>query len=188
MLLQLWGEAYISTDISTYLYRLDATLSQTLLTSTSHFITEGSLPSASTYPFFYITIYASIAALSAFTQILASAIRYLAGTIASRRLFEGALWSVVRARVRWFDVTPHGKIFLLRPGLNEIDALVFHRENSEQAGQGYRGYRRDGTELGVLGLHLHLGVDSVHCNHNVRLLSSKSLSFSSAILWPIIID
>jgi ABC-type multidrug transport system fused ATPase/permease subunit len=67
------------------------------------------LPDANERPMFYIGVYAAIGFSTAGITILSSATQYTGALRASRRLFEQLLVGVVRATMRWHDVTPQGE-------------------------------------------------------------------------------
>ena len=68
----------------------------------------GNWPSAQDHPFFYIGIYALITFGGAFANILAAIAQYTGALRASRILFKRLLVAVVRATMRWHDITPQG--------------------------------------------------------------------------------
>jgi ABC-type multidrug transport system fused ATPase/permease subunit len=65
-------------------------------------------PRAQDHPFFYIGIYAAICLGSAFVNITGAITQYTGALRASRVLFKRLLLAVVRATMRWHDVTPQG--------------------------------------------------------------------------------
>jgi ABC-type multidrug transport system fused ATPase/permease subunit len=66
------------------------------------------LPDANDHPMFYVGIFAAIGLGSAFIAILSSYVQLTGALKASRRLFQQLLVGVVRATMRWHDVTPQG--------------------------------------------------------------------------------
>ncbi|KAJ3519361.1 hypothetical protein NM688_g9311 [Phlebia brevispora] len=67
-------------------------------------------PAAQDHPFFYIGIYALITLGGAFVNITGVITQYTGALRASRVLFEKLLSGVVRATMRWHDVTPQGRM------------------------------------------------------------------------------
>ena len=65
-------------------------------------------PRAQDRPFFYIGIYTAITLGAGFVNIGSVTTQYTGALRASRVLFEGLLKAVVRATMRWHDVTPQG--------------------------------------------------------------------------------
>ncbi|KAI0332219.1 multidrug resistance-associated ABC transporter [Cubamyces sp. BRFM 1775] len=72
--------------------------------------TTSTLPPVRENPYLYIGIYAAIALSSGLVNIFAIITQYTGALRASRILFERLLRTVVRATMRWFDVTPQGRI------------------------------------------------------------------------------
>ncbi|KAF7792210.1 hypothetical protein EIP86_003243 [Pleurotus ostreatoroseus] len=70
----------------------------------------GNRPPAQDYPFFYIGIYALITFGGAFANIFAAIAQYTGALRASRILFKRLLVAVVRATMRWHDITPQGRM------------------------------------------------------------------------------
>jgi ABC-type multidrug transport system fused ATPase/permease subunit len=68
------------------------------------------LPNANEHPLFYVYIYAAIGIGSALVTVLSSTVQYTGALRASRRLFKQLLVGVVRATMRWHDVTPQGMV------------------------------------------------------------------------------
>lgn len=66
-------------------------------------------PRAQDHPFFYIGIYASISLGAALVNITGVITQYTGALRASRILFRKLLTAVVRATMRWHDVTPQGQ-------------------------------------------------------------------------------
>ncbi|KAI0772966.1 multidrug resistance-associated ABC transporter [Trametes elegans] len=83
---------------------LNATLSQPFVR------TALNLPPASQHSFFYVGIYTAIAVASWLVNISGIITQYTGALRASRILFEKLLQSVVRATMRWHDVTPQGRM------------------------------------------------------------------------------
>ncbi|THH23155.1 hypothetical protein EUX98_g8019 [Antrodiella citrinella] len=67
-------------------------------------------PRAQERPLFYIGIYAAITFGAGFVNIGSVITQYTGALRASRVLFEGLLKAVVRATMRWHDVTPQGRM------------------------------------------------------------------------------
>ncbi|KAI0339052.1 multidrug resistance-associated ABC transporter [Trametopsis cervina] len=67
-------------------------------------------PRAQEHPYFYIGVYASIAMGVATLNVLSAIIQYTGALRASRKLFQQLLVGVVRATMRWHDVTPQGRM------------------------------------------------------------------------------
>ena len=73
-------------------------------------VTSFKLPSAKEDPFFYIGVYAAISLGTALVNISGIITQYTGALRASRILFERLLKTVVRATMRWHDVTPQGRM------------------------------------------------------------------------------
>jgi ABC-type multidrug transport system fused ATPase/permease subunit len=122
---QIWGQAY--GDVHTTFHgfssfatseheftlqphlsvlHLDTSYVQRYRAATSIFGYE--LPDANEHPMFYIGVYAAIGLSTAAISILSSATQYTGALRASRVLFKKLLVAVVRATMRWHDVTPQG--------------------------------------------------------------------------------
>ena len=91
-------------------------------------------PHAQEHPFFYIGIYAAITLGGALVNIIAAATQYTGALRASRVLFKQLLVTVVRATMRWHDVTPQGvyisvNIILIRG--RRISYLISPRPNAQ---------------------------------------------------------
>ena len=106
---KVWGEAYEASRSQSSieplvqgLLRSDVTLdpSSTLV----------ALPSAEERPYFYIGIYGAIALSGGLVSIFAAMTQYAGALKASRSMFELLLRNIVRATIRWYDVTPQGRI------------------------------------------------------------------------------
>ena len=68
------------------------------------------LPSPKTNPLFYVQVYAIIGLLAVLVSVC-SAIAQTSGALgASRILFGQLLESVVRSTMRWYDITPTGRM------------------------------------------------------------------------------
>ncbi|THG99339.1 hypothetical protein EW026_g2986 [Hermanssonia centrifuga] len=67
-------------------------------------------PRAQDHPFFYIGIYAAISLGAPFVSITGVITQYTGALRASRILFRRLLVGVVRATMRWHDVTPQGRM------------------------------------------------------------------------------
>ena len=91
-------------------------------------------PHAQEHPFFYIGIYAAITLGGALVNIIAAATQYTGALRASRVLFKQLLVTVVRATMRWHDVTTQGvyisaNIILTRR--RRISYLISPRPNAQ---------------------------------------------------------
>ena len=71
---------------------------------------EMTFPPAQEHPYFYIGIYTAIALSTGIINILGVITQYTGALRASRILFEKLLRTVVRATMRWHDVTPQGRM------------------------------------------------------------------------------
>ncbi|CAL1697425.1 unnamed protein product [Somion occarium] len=71
---------------------------------------EWKWPRAQEHPFFYIGVYAAISLGAALVNIVGAATQYTGALRASRVLFRRLLVTVVRATMRWHDVTPQGRM------------------------------------------------------------------------------
>ncbi|PIL29150.1 ATP-binding cassette transporter [Ganoderma sinense ZZ0214-1] len=71
---------------------------------------EITFPPAQEHPYFYIGIYTAIALSTGIINILGVITQYTGALRASRILFEKLLRTVVRATMRWHDVTPQGRM------------------------------------------------------------------------------
>ncbi|KAG6334904.1 hypothetical protein ID866_4185 [Astraeus odoratus] len=85
------------------------------------------LPDANEYPLFYVGVYGGIGLTVALVSVLSSAVQYVGALKASRTLFRHLLTVVVRATMRWHDVTPQGRM-LNRFGkdIETIDGNLAH--------------------------------------------------------------
>ncbi|KAG2143718.1 hypothetical protein DEU56DRAFT_792331 [Suillus clintonianus] len=68
------------------------------------------LPDVHEHPLFYVGVYALIGFATAAVSILSTAIQYNGALKASRSIFRQLLTGVVRATMRWHDVTPAGRM------------------------------------------------------------------------------
>nr|VWO97308.1 NAD-dependent protein deacylase (EC (Regulatory protein SIR2 homolog) [Ganoderma boninense] len=98
--LKVWGEAYGKEDLAPVLNASASQYWESQKTQHVFLMAEptslgpanvSTLPSAQAQPYFYLAIYATIA-------------------LASKSLFEMLLKNFVRATMRWYDVTPQGRI------------------------------------------------------------------------------
>ncbi|KIJ35944.1 hypothetical protein M422DRAFT_782369 [Sphaerobolus stellatus SS14] len=99
-----WGEAYLSIDAAIY------QMSKPRFTSSSFTSTKDNLPNAEQHPLFYVGIYAAISIAGLLLQIMSAIAQFGGALRASRILFEKLLIAVVRATMRWHDVTPAGRM------------------------------------------------------------------------------
>jgi hypothetical protein len=123
---QTWGEAYGENQTqypSAYTYTSFATVEHEIVVdghlATHPFTTKflnmqpttsfiGKWPSAQDHPFFYIAIYAVIGLGAAFVNVTSFVVQFTGALRASKVLFRKLLATVVRATMRWHDVTPQG--------------------------------------------------------------------------------
>ena len=126
--MKVWGEAYgeaSSSVLTTSLFHTPAIVEQQ-----SHFSSEAiaphyfnghgptfqssgirdRLPSAKEKPLFYVGIYALIGLSTVIVSVCSAITQYTGALRASRSLFKRLLDSVVRATMRWQDVTPAGRM------------------------------------------------------------------------------
>jgi ABC-type multidrug transport system fused ATPase/permease subunit len=68
------------------------------------------LPDVHEHPLFYVGVYAMIGFATAIVSVLSTAIQYNGALKASRSIFHKLLTGVVRATMRWHDVTPAGRM------------------------------------------------------------------------------
>ncbi|TDL15864.1 hypothetical protein BD410DRAFT_816853 [Rickenella mellea] len=68
------------------------------------------LPSAQDHPLFYVGVYGLIGLITAIVRITSSITQFIGALRASRILFRRLLFGVVRATMRWHDVTPIGRM------------------------------------------------------------------------------
>ncbi|KAG8687868.1 hypothetical protein FRC08_011730 [Ceratobasidium sp. 394] len=68
------------------------------------------MPSARVNPFFYVGVYAGIVFAAAVMATVNSSVQYNASLRASRKLFDALLNAIVYSPIRYFDVTPAGRI------------------------------------------------------------------------------
>ncbi|KZT66167.1 hypothetical protein DAEQUDRAFT_813713 [Daedalea quercina L-15889] len=126
--IKIWGEAYGTGNdtIPTFTFNsfatpeheaiLDETLYNIRFAHKNHhpvpFISTIRMnwPSAQENPFFYIGIYAAISLSAGFVNIAGVITQYTGALRASRKLFRRLLVAVVRATMRWHDVTPQGRM------------------------------------------------------------------------------
>ncbi|KIJ51976.1 hypothetical protein M422DRAFT_202944 [Sphaerobolus stellatus SS14] len=99
-----WGEAYLSTNATIH------QMSQSIFTSSFSTSTTNSLPNAERHPLFYVGIYAAISMAGPLLQTLSSIVTYAGSLRAAKILFERFLTTIIRATMRWHDVTPAGRI------------------------------------------------------------------------------
>ncbi len=67
-------------------------------------------PPAKEHPYFYIGVYAAISLAAGLVNITGVMTQYTGALRASRILFDKLLRTVVRATMRWHDVTPQGRM------------------------------------------------------------------------------
>jgi ABC-type multidrug transport system fused ATPase/permease subunit len=125
---QIWGDAYSDVNASSFVVstfsaaRHNPTMVSHLETtslysySTQQVLMAASLvqlPDANEHPMFYVGIFAAIGLGGALVATLSSYVQLTGALKASRRLFQQLLVGVVRATMRWHDVTPQGKVSYL---------------------------------------------------------------------------
>ncbi|KAI8989077.1 multidrug resistance-associated ABC transporter [Trametes punicea] len=126
--IKMWGEAYGEPTVESaqfaYSFRAYAEQQHVLDDGMSHFhhttmapnptslfrFAKINLPPARDHPYFYIGIYAAIALSTGLVNITGVITQYTGALRASRILFERLLRTVVRATMRWHDVTPQGRM------------------------------------------------------------------------------
>ncbi|KAI0827335.1 multidrug resistance-associated ABC transporter [Trametes gibbosa] len=129
--IKIWGDAYGDspnefTHFGTYSFRHYAEQQQVLDDGFAHLhhaaVAHGPharlnpssppsrFPPAQDHPYFYIGIYAAIALSSGLVNISGVIAQYTGALRASRILFDQLLRTVVRATMRWHDVTPQGRM------------------------------------------------------------------------------
>ncbi|KAI0092260.1 multidrug resistance-associated ABC transporter [Irpex rosettiformis] len=126
--IKIWGEAYTmpnSTFTGSYTFRNSMLPEHEIPLDSSylslHFTHTGAKiplaktfaiqwPPAQEHPYFYIGIYAAITLAVAAFNVLSAVIQYTGALRASRTLFHQLLVGVVRATMRWHDVTPQGRM------------------------------------------------------------------------------
>ncbi|RDX45811.1 multidrug resistance-associated ABC transporter [Lentinus brumalis] len=127
--IKIWGEAYgegstVLTEHFSYSYRAYAEHQHVLDDGLAHFhhtisvhaptipfpATNIQFPPAQEHPYFYIGIYAAISLTAGLVNILGVITQYTGALRASRILFDKLLKTVVRATMRWHDVTPQGRM------------------------------------------------------------------------------
>ncbi|KAH9854525.1 multidrug resistance-associated ABC transporter [Lenzites betulinus] len=129
--IKIWGDAYgdtgdASSHFGAYSFRhyseqqqvLDDGFAHLHHTATAHgahahfspSTTQGRFPPAREHPYFYIGIYAAITLSSGMVNIAGVIAQYTGALRASRILFDRLLRTVVRATMRWHDVTPQGRM------------------------------------------------------------------------------
>ncbi|RPD61590.1 multidrug resistance-associated ABC transporter [Lentinus tigrinus ALCF2SS1-7] len=127
--IKIWGEAYgegstVPLEHFSYSYRAYAESQHVLDEGLAHFHQTTAVhapaipfttmkikfPPAQEHPYFYVGIYAAISLSSGLVNILAIITQYTGALRASRILFDKLLKTVVRATMRWHDVTPQGRM------------------------------------------------------------------------------
>ncbi|KAJ8589109.1 P-loop containing nucleoside triphosphate hydrolase protein [Rhizopogon salebrosus TDB-379] len=126
---QAWGEAY-GNDTAPALFIMTSSVfteNEVLMSgyTPSHdyqqygnsyfYVTSSSflsfpLPDVYEHPLFYVGVYALIGFTGATISILATATQYTGALKASRSIFRQLLTGVVRATMRWHDITPAGRM------------------------------------------------------------------------------
>ncbi|KAH8109668.1 hypothetical protein DFH11DRAFT_1843160 [Phellopilus nigrolimitatus] len=124
--IKVWGEAYEkgTTVPLTHIFTSNAAIEQQALMSDAvsphHFAhihqdfgtsgLEDYLPPAHEKPLFYVGIYALIGLMTVLVSVTSVAAQYTGALRASRQLFKQLLTAIVRATMRWHDVTPAGRM------------------------------------------------------------------------------
>lgn len=67
------------------------------------------LPDANEEPLFYVGVYGAIGLATALITIMSMVVQFTGALRASRLIFKKLLEGVVRATMRWHDVTPQGE-------------------------------------------------------------------------------
>ncbi|KII83760.1 hypothetical protein PLICRDRAFT_119100 [Plicaturopsis crispa FD-325 SS-3] len=122
-----WGEAYRleKTSMASYLspsFRQEKSLSSGLYHAQGpSSVTIEAIPRAQDHSLFYIGIYMAIAALAAIASVVAVITQYTGALRASRIMFKQLLVGVVRATMRWHDVTPQGALNRFGKDIETID-------------------------------------------------------------------
>lgn len=75
----------------------------------SHKLLWFTLPDANENPLFYVGVYGAIGLTTMIVSIVSSAVQITGALRASRLIFKQLLEGVVRATMRWHDVTPQGE-------------------------------------------------------------------------------
>ncbi|TFK50262.1 P-loop containing nucleoside triphosphate hydrolase protein [Heliocybe sulcata] len=119
--IEIWGEAYSQSKAvsspSIFLFRPALTISSLLPANSAalHAVTVASThsrwPDADTHPMFYVGFYAAISLGSALLEAVFITAQIAGSLRASRLLFQQLLIAVVRATMRWYDVTPQGDVW-----------------------------------------------------------------------------
>ncbi|TDL21671.1 multidrug resistance-associated ABC transporter [Rickenella mellea] len=144
-----WGEAYGNTTEVTsnsYVISAFATHDQDILYPFSaasaqslphpHRIADatkfpGKLPSAQDHPLFYVGVYALIGMATAIVRLISSITQFVGALRASRKLFRQLLTAVMRATMRWHDVTPTGR--MLNRFSKDMETIDFSLAKNLQA-------------------------------------------------------
>ncbi|EGO00623.1 hypothetical protein SERLA73DRAFT_104969 [Serpula lacrymans var. lacrymans S7.3] len=119
-----WGEAYGHVSSSSFSYAFESYTRpehEVVLWNSRHFqgaellmqssnSSFATLPDAEEHPMFFVGIYAAIGLGITLVMLLSTAIQYIGGIKASRRLFSQMLVGVVGATMRWHDTTPQGRM------------------------------------------------------------------------------
>ncbi|KAI0634339.1 multidrug resistance-associated ABC transporter [Trametes polyzona] len=114
--IKIWGEAY--GEPSTGFVVPHARLHDEHQTIFGDYTSPGvllaqvpfNLPPAQDHPYFYVGIYAAITLSTGVVNVAAMLAQFIGGLRASRILFARLLETVVRATMRWHDVTPQGRM------------------------------------------------------------------------------
>ena len=124
----MWGEAYDSPD--KHALSVDQLFSSAVIVEQQSAFSEAipphhfnnhphgfnvtgirdNFPPAREKPLFYVGVYALIGLASVLVSLCSVATQYTGALRASRLLFKQLLVTVVRATMRWHDVTPTGRM------------------------------------------------------------------------------
>lgn len=124
---KVWGEAYSHSNdtMSTYARQIYLPSGQEILLGhpyplpTSAHVhsllravgsSHSKWPAAEEHPYYYVGIFAAISLSVALVNVVGAVLQYTGALRASRKLFEKLLVGVVRATMRWHDVTPQGEL------------------------------------------------------------------------------
>lgn len=127
--LQIWGNAYADSSSTIYSFHSFATPSHEMpmepylysnqldgpmrnMHTFSSWSPTSRFPDAHEKPLFYIAVYGCIGLATAMVGVSSAIAQYTGALRASRILFKQLLVGVVRATMRWHDVTPQGMLLL----------------------------------------------------------------------------
>jgi ABC-type multidrug transport system fused ATPase/permease subunit len=122
VVLKNWGESYDQTSSTLHVQELNSSTGSPLGPSTSIQVTLHDAPllisalppttpsGASEHPLYFVALYAGVGISMAVMTTLSRIANYVGALRASRLLFDKLLDSVFGATMRWYDVTPTGRI------------------------------------------------------------------------------